>query len=236
MAQVQTAVVTGAGQGLGRAVAQTLAARGARVVLVGRIRAKLEETAAVIAATGPSPTIAAIDVADADQVAQLGADLGREFEALDALINCAGEAFLAPLENTTRADWDRLIANNLTGPFLMTREALPLLRRSHNASIINIVSKVALKGYGTVTAYSAAKAGLLGFTHSLADELRAAEIRVVALCPGPVDTPMRWAATPDFDRRVVIDSATVAATVWHIVQLPRGVTMGDILIESVHYD
>jgi short-subunit dehydrogenase len=70
----------------------------------------------------------------------------------------------------------------------------------------------------------------------LADELRDEEIRVVALCPGPVDTPMRWDATPDFDRTMVIDAEVVARMALHIVQLPRGVTLGTILIESVHYD
>jgi NAD(P)-dependent dehydrogenase (short-subunit alcohol dehydrogenase family) len=125
---------------------------------------------------------------------------------------------------------------NLKGPFLMTQALLPLLRKSRNASIINIASKVALKGYGTVTAYTAAKAGLLGFTRSLAAELRDEEIRVVALCPGPVDTPMRWQATPDYDRKLVIQAETVADLMWQLVTLPRGVTTGEVLLQSVYYD
>src|SRR5262249_17224020 len=100
----------------------------------------------------------------------------------------------------------------------------------------NISSKVALKGYAAVTAYSASKAGVLGFTRSLAAELRPEGIRVVALCPGPVDTPMRWAATPDFDHKTVISAETVAETVWHLVSLPKGVTTAEIQIESIFYD
>jgi NAD(P)-dependent dehydrogenase (short-subunit alcohol dehydrogenase family) len=232
----RTAVITGAGQGIGRAVAQVFATNGMRTMLVGRTRAKLEATAAEVETLGPAPVIFVADVAVENDVSRLYAALAQDTRSLDALVNCAGEAFIAPLEETTRDDWDRLIANNLTGPFLMTRTLLPLLRRSHIASIINIASKVALKGYGTVTAYTAAKAGLVGLTQSLADELRDEEIRVVALCPGPVDTPMRWDATPDFDRTMVIDAEVVARMALHIVQLPRGVTLGTILIESVHYD
>jgi NAD(P)-dependent dehydrogenase (short-subunit alcohol dehydrogenase family) len=190
----------------------------------------------VAAEIGPAATVAPVDVTAAGQVQHLAQDLEQRLGTVDMLVNCAGEAFIATLDNTAEADWDRLLAVNLKGPFLMIRALLPLLRRSPNASIVNMVSKVALKAYQPVAAYSAAKAGLLGLTRSLAEELRSEEIRVVALCPGPVDTPMRWAATPDYDRKLVIASETVADLVWHVVNLPRGVTVGDVLIQSVHYD
>jgi NAD(P)-dependent dehydrogenase (short-subunit alcohol dehydrogenase family) len=232
----RVAVVTGAGQGIGRAVAHRLAAGGIHVVLAGRTRSKLDRVASEIQAAGQTPTVAQLDVTKAEQVHQLKRQVEGAFAQVDILVNCAGEAFVATLEKTCEADWDRLLAVNLKGPFLMTQALLPLIRKSQNASIVNIASKVALKGYHPVAAYSAAKTGLLGFSRALAAELREDEIRVVALCPGPVDTPMRWEATPDFDRKVVIDAESVAATVWHIVQLPRGVTMSEVLIESVHYD
>jgi NAD(P)-dependent dehydrogenase (short-subunit alcohol dehydrogenase family) len=97
-------------------------------------------------------------------------------------------------------------------------------------------SKVALKGYGGIAAYSAAKTGLVGFVRSLADELREERIRVTALCPGPVATPMRWAATPDFDPDLLIQPETVASTIWHVITLPRGTVAGEILIQSGLYD
>ena len=233
---IRTALVTGAGQGIGRAIAQLLAANQFRVILVGRTKAKLVNVAQAIKGLGPEPQIVPLDVTSSEHIWHLQQNLERENHPLDLLVNCAGAAFIAPIEETTEADWDRLLAVNLKGPFLMTKAVLPLLRKSENASIVNIVSKVALKGYGTVTAYTAAKAGLLGFTQSLANELREDEIRVVALCPGPVDTPMRWDATPEYDRKLVIDAEFVATTVLHLIQLPRGVTMGPVLIESVHYD
>jgi NAD(P)-dependent dehydrogenase (short-subunit alcohol dehydrogenase family) len=175
-------------------------------------------------------------VSDSAQVERLVQQVAARFPHLDVLVNCAGESFIRTLDDTDEASFDHVLAINLKAPYLMCRAFLPSLRLSPNASILNVVSKVALKGYGRVTAYSAAKAGLLGFTHSLAAELREDEIRAVAVCPGPMDTPMRWAATPDFDRKVVIDAQLVAEAICQVVSLPRGVRTGDLLIESMHYD
>lgn len=227
------AVVTGAGQGIGRAIARKFADNGLGVVLVGRDNAKLER---VVGEIGGDSSAASVDVTQPEPVSRFGKQLTDQLPHLDILVNCAGQALLTPISETSDADWNRMLAVNLTGPFLMTRALLPLLRKSGNGCIVNISSKVALKGYGSVTAYSAAKAGLVGFTRSLAAELQPEEIRVVALCPGPVDTPMRWAATPDFDRKTVISPETIAETVWHVVNLPKGVSTGEILIQSVHYD
>jgi NAD(P)-dependent dehydrogenase (short-subunit alcohol dehydrogenase family) len=228
----RVAIITGAGQGIGRAVAHNFAAQGIHPVLVGRTASKLEQVAAELSMA----TVAPADVTDSTQVAACVKLVQDTFGSADILVNSAGEAFLSDLEHTTDADWDRMLAINLKSAFLLSRGLLPLLRQSSNASIINITSKVALKGYGEVTAYSAAKAGLVGFTRSLSAELRKDEIRVVALCPGPVDTPMRWAATPDFDRKVVISTETVAQFVSYAVNLPRGTTMSETVIESEHYD
>ncbi len=230
------AVITGAGQGLGREVALKLAAHGVDVVLVGRTPEKLEAVASEIRALGRTPWVFPLDVTQSEQVEHLKTELLAVSPRIDMLINCAGEAFLMPVQDTTDADWERIVGINLKGPFYMVRALLPLLQASDNASIINVSSKVALQGYGSVTAYTAAKAGLVGFSRSLADELREDEIRVVALCPGPMDTPMRWEATPEFDPKVVMDSDVVADTVLLLVQLPRGVSTGEILIQSVHYD
>jgi NAD(P)-dependent dehydrogenase (short-subunit alcohol dehydrogenase family) len=153
------------------------------------------------------------------------------------LINCAGEAFIKPFHDTDLDAWNRILAINLTSHYQITHAMLPLLRKSDNASIVNMVSKVALKGYGAgIAAYSAAKTGLLGFTRALSAELAKEEIRVVAVNPGPVDTPMRRAATPDFDPKLIIKEQTVVDLVAYIVTLPRGTTMGEVLVGSMHYD
>jgi NAD(P)-dependent dehydrogenase (short-subunit alcohol dehydrogenase family) len=232
------AVVTGAGQGMGRAIALKLAGNGYQVVLIGRTLAKLEQVRDEIEqVTGTPPRVYSLDVTVGAQVDQMRQDLEGAAAQVDVLVNGAGEALIATLEDTSEADWDRVLAINLKGPFLMVRALLPLLRKSPNAMIINVASKVALSSYHSeVAAYTAAKTGLMGFTHALAAELREDGIRVVGLCPGPVDTPMRWAATPDHDPRQVIDVDTIADTMMYLVQLPKGVTMGEILIQSINYD
>lgn len=227
------AVITGAGQGAGRAIALKLAGMGARVALLGRTESKLRSVEAEI---GNRATVYPLDVTDSAQVTAFTAAASKQFSRVDVLVNCAGEALIKPTEQTTDEDWARILAVNLTAPFLMCRAMLPLLQKSENASIINLLSKVALRGYAPVAAYTAAKTGLLGFTRSLAAELKADHIRAVAFCPGPMDTPMRWNATPDMDRQLVIDPATVADGVAYIVGLPKGVTTGEILIQADQYD
>jgi NAD(P)-dependent dehydrogenase (short-subunit alcohol dehydrogenase family) len=217
---------------MGRAIALKLASSGVSVYLLGRTQSKLENVASEIRAQGHTAFVVTLDVTQSSQIDPFAQGLDRA----DMLINCAGEAFLATMQETSDDDWDRILAVNLKSSFLMTRALLPLLLKSPNASIVNMVSKVALKAYHPVAAYTAAKAGLLGFTRSLQAELVEQEVRVVALCPGPVDTPMRWESTPDFDRKVVISTETVADMVWHLVSLPRGTTVGEVLLQSMHYD
>jgi NAD(P)-dependent dehydrogenase (short-subunit alcohol dehydrogenase family) len=228
-----TAVITGAGQGAGRAIAHKLAANGARVVLVGRTESKLQAVAHEI---GDQAAVYSLDVTDSGLVASFAEAMCQQFSCLDVLVNCAGEALIKSVDQTTDEDWQRILTVNLTAPFLVSRALLPLLRKSANASIINLLSKVALRGYAPVAAYTAAKTGLLGLTRALAAELKADHIRVVALCPGPMDTPMRWNATPEMDRQLVIDPVTIADTVTYLISLPRGVTTGEILIQSDEYD
>jgi NAD(P)-dependent dehydrogenase (short-subunit alcohol dehydrogenase family) len=118
----------------------------------------------------------------------------------------------------------------------MTQALLPSIRQSENASIINIGSVAATGGYSGITAYTAAKTGLLGFTRSLSAELQKDEIRVVMLNPGPADTPMRWAATPEFDRKMVLAVETIADTIWWLASLPKGTTTSEFLLRSLHLE
>lgn len=233
----QTAVITGAGQGIGRAIALALAARNVHTILVGRTASKLEGVAQEIQQSGHTATVFAADLTDLVQVETVCQQIAAQHQSIDMLINCAGEAFIKPFSETDLAAWSRVLAVNLTAHYLITHALLPLLRQSANASIVNLVSKVALKGYGGgIAAYTAAKTGLLGFTRALSAELVSEEIRVVAVNPGPVDTPMRRAATPDFDPKLIIQEQTVVDLVVYIVTLPRGTTMGEVLVGSMHYD
>lgn len=225
------ALITGAGQGIGRAIALRLGAGGFTSILVGRTAAKLEAVAAEITAAGGKAQVAPLDVTASAALNGLADRLSDQ--PLDALIHCAGEALVRPLTESTEADWDRVHAVNLKAPFLLVKAFLPHLKRSANATVLHIGSKTVYIGAPGVAAYTASKTGLLGLTRSLAAELKPEGIRVVLLSPGPADTPMRWAATPDYDRALLIQPEVVAEAAWHLVNLPRGVTAGDVLIESL---
>lgn len=227
------AVITGAGQGAGRTIALQLAAQGFHVELLGRTASKLESVASEIGGKAHTYTL---DLTSRAQLQAFMDDAQKRFDHVDVLVNCAGEAYISTLDQTNDDDLERILAINLRVPIQMARGLLPLLRKSANASIINILSKVSLGGYPEVAAYTAAKTGLLGFSKSLAAELRADGIRVGAICPGAMDTPMRWNATPDIERRLVIDPQVVADMVWHIANLPKGVVTGEILLQSIYYE
>ena len=229
-------VVAGGGRGIGAATALKLAAAGARVVVVARTGSELEAVAARIAAQGGQAGTHVADVTQSADVETLANELQSTYGQVDILVNSAGVALIAPLDDTSETDWDLVIDTNLKGPYLCIRAMLGLLRASDGAHVVNVASKVGLTGHELVAAYTAAKAGLIGLGRSLAQELAADNIRVTTLCPGPVDTPMRWAATPDMDPRFALPADTVAETIFFLVTLDGQVTTNEIVVEAIGYD
>lgn len=228
----QTVVITGGGQGIGRAAALHFAERGWDCVLIGRTPEKLEAVAAEVADRGGAAHVIPMDVTDLDAVATLTTRITRA----DCLINSAGEWLIKPISETTPADWERILNTNLRAPYFVIKALLPILVESDNPSIINIGSKTTFGGYPEVSAYTASKTGLLGLTRSLAGELRPQGVRVVLLAPGPADTPMRWAATPDYDPKLLVQPSTIAEALYWLATLPHTVTTSEFLLQSTWFE
>lgn len=194
----RVAIVTGAAAGLGRAIARVYAAEGAAVAAIDRNRAGVEALIDEIATTGRLGVALAADVGDEPEITAAIDEAMRRLGPPDILVNNAGIVGVAPLETMTRAAWDEMLRIDLTSVFLCSRAVLPAMKARGYGRIINIASQIAHKGAPGMTHYAAAKAGILGFTRSLAHEVARDGIAVNAICPGPIDTDMRlppeWAA------------------------------------------
>jgi NAD(P)-dependent dehydrogenase (short-subunit alcohol dehydrogenase family) len=185
----KVALVTGAARGIGLATARRFLADGWRVALLDIDKTTLDRTFAALAQ--PETALALhCDVADAPAVARAVAAVAGRFGRLDALVNNAGVAIFKPLLDTTLEDWSRTLAVNLTGPFLCTQAAAPLMRDNGGGSIVNITSISGHRASTLRTAYGTSKAALAHLTKQQAAELGALGIRVNAVAPGPVDTAM----------------------------------------------
>lgn len=189
------AVVTGGGRGIGAAIALELARRGARVSILGRDKGVLDRQAKDIMRESNAEVVAvSCDVTDELSVVEALATARSAFGTVQILVNNAGQAESASLVETSLELWSRLIASNLTGTFLCSRSVLPEMTAADDGRIVNIASTSALKGYARLSAYTAAKHGVLGFTRSLAAEVAKTGVTVNAVCPGYTDTGMAVAA------------------------------------------
>jgi len=197
----RTAVVTGAGRGIGRAVALGLAEAGAAVVVAARTGREIEAVAAELSGEGHRALAVRCDVTDPASVERLAEEAGRLADdasrvadgaggAVDILVNNAGAAHSAPVHKTELEDWNRMLAVNATGTFLCTRALLPGMLERGWGRIVNVVSVAGLTGARYIAAYAASKHAAIGLTRCTAAETAARGVTVNAVCPGYVDTPM----------------------------------------------
>jgi 3-oxoacyl-[acyl-carrier protein] reductase len=203
------ALVTGASQGIGRACALALAEAGATVALAARNEAKLAEVAAEIEAAGGKAAAFALDIASEESIKAGAKAILERFGKVEILVNNAGITRDGLVLRMKRADWDEVLATNLTGAFLLTQALLSAMLRNRWGRIINISSVVGRTGQAGQVNYAATKAGLIGMTRSLAREVASRGVTVNAVAPGYIATPMT----------AVLDEKQTAAM---MTQIPLG--------------
>ncbi|HSF59448.1 MAG TPA: SDR family NAD(P)-dependent oxidoreductase [Candidatus Binatia bacterium] len=186
----QVALITGGGNGIGRAVAERLAAGGMAVVVADYDHGAAEEVRSKISAAGGKADALAIDVTVAREVKAVVTDVGKRFGRIDVLANIAGgSVYTKRIEELSWSEWKEVIDLNLKGTFLMCREVAPMMQKQKSGRILNTASNYAVTGSEFRTPYSAAKAGIIAFTKTLAQEFAPYGILVNTVAPGPTDTP-----------------------------------------------
>jgi NAD(P)-dependent dehydrogenase (short-subunit alcohol dehydrogenase family) len=216
-------LITGGGRGLGAAIARRLARGGAYVMVADRRWELAEQAANEIVKSGGKALSIEMDVKDPTSVDAALLKVVQKMGGLDAVINNAGIDKTVSIEELTFEDWQEIIGVNLTGPFIVAKRALPLLREQGGGHIINIASTAAKRAWPNASAYHASKWGLLGFSHALFTEARQFNIKVTAVICGGMRTPFLLERFPDLDIENLQDPADVAETVKSVLLSPTAV-------------
>jgi NAD(P)-dependent dehydrogenase (short-subunit alcohol dehydrogenase family) len=218
------ALITGATQGIGLAIARALANQQCNVTICGRNESRLSKVADELSEQKIRVLALKCDVRDEQSVTKAISAIRKKFGSIDILVNNAGIAHASrPVSQLSPRDWNDVIATNLTGIFLVTHAALPLMKRS--SVIANNLSIAAKRVFPGSAAYNASKHGALGFTNTLREELRQQGIRVIALLPGATDTAIWDTLWPSAPRKKMISPESVAQALVDALKLPGNTAM-----------
>jgi 3-oxoacyl-[acyl-carrier protein] reductase len=230
----QVALVTGAGRGIGKAIARSLACCGAHVVLAARTKSEIDAVADDIRLSNGIASAQVVDLASPEQITELFNGIEREHGRLDILINNAGIGRFGPTETFAVSDWDAVLDINARGTFLCCQGALSLMRPHNHGYIVNISSVVGFKGYPLQAAYTASKHAIMGMTKSIAAELKDSNIRISAILPGGVETAMLASARPDLVGTELLHPDDIAQAVMYLLGLSGRAAVDEIYIRRRH--
>jgi 3-oxoacyl-[acyl-carrier protein] reductase len=231
----RTALITGATQGIGRATALALGRAGYRVGVCARTEARVLSLVEELRQEGIEAAGATADVGTPEPITQAVDQVVRHLGEIGVLINNAGILIAKPFEDLTLEDWDATMATNLRGLFLTTRAVLPAMRRRRQGAIVNVASLAGRSGFAGGTAYSASKHAVLGFSRSLMLEVRKDNIRVIAICPGSVDTGMlREQSMLKSEPSRILRPEDVADTILHSISLPERALVSELDIRPTN--
>jgi NAD(P)-dependent dehydrogenase (short-subunit alcohol dehydrogenase family) len=212
----KVALITGGGGGIGRATALLFAREGADVVLASEVPADLEKVATEVRALGRTALPILTDLCEESQIVAMANQALGALGRVDALINCAGVAIHGAVADLSTRDWDTNFAVNIRGMFLVTRALLPQFIARRSGAIVNVSSRLGKEGSALRAAYSASKYAVIGFTKSLALEMKPHNVRVNAICPGPVATPLRARNYPTEDPTALTQPEEVARVILYL--------------------
>jgi NAD(P)-dependent dehydrogenase (short-subunit alcohol dehydrogenase family) len=226
----KTAIVTGGARGLGEQISRVLAAEGVHVAVADVREDAAKAVADDIDRSGGRASGVGVDLTSAQEVPEVVRAVASELGRVDILVNNAGTDVTASIDELTVAEWDRVLAVNLRGPFLMAKSVLPLMTARGSGHIVNVVSTAAKRAWANASAYHASKWGLLGFSHALHVEARAAGVKVTAVVAGGMRTPFLLERFPDLDLTTLQDPRNVAETVRFVLTQPAETVIPEVMV------
>lgn len=226
----KVALITGAGRGLGAMVCEVLSEAGTAIVAADIVYPRAEAVAEALRRQRRRALALRLDVADEAQARKAVEQVVAEFGRLDVLVNNAGIDVTQPVTQLALADWDRVLAVNLRGPFILSQLALSHMQARGNGHIVNVVSTAAKRAWANTAAYHASKWGLLGFSHALHVEARAVGVKVTAVISGGMRTDFLFERFPDIDPELLQDPRTVAETIRFVLTQPAGSVIPELMV------
>lgn len=226
----KVALVTGGARGLGEAICRTLCESGATVVLADIREDQAQALASELGTSGNKVQPLVLDVCNEVLIERAIQRIRSEHGRLDVLVNNAGTDRTVSVEDLSVEDWDRVIATNLRGPFVLSKYAFPIMKEQGRGHIVNIVSTAARRAWPNAAAYHASKWGLLGFSHALHTEGRPHNIKVTAVIAGGMRTPFLLDRFPDIDVDTLQDPRNVAETVRFVLTQPDETVIPEMMV------